>query len=133
MMSLVFALLAVAAQAATDLPDARWEAAGSRLGFSYSFDPASVRPAGDRISFRIRIDGPIPSPAGAQTAIATIEVDCGTGMGAWTEGRFYNASGVLLETRLVAPAGRRLQAHESGTPEATIQRRACGARRASGG
>ena len=128
-MNIVLALLAIAAaQAATDLPDVRWEPAGSRLGFSVSFDPGSVRAVRDRVSFRMRIDGPIPSPAGAQTGIATIEVDCATGMGAWIEGRFYNVSGMLLETRSVAPAGRRAQAPERGTPEARIHDRVCGAR-----
>lgn len=129
-MSVVLALLAVAAQVATDLPEVRWEPAGSRLGFSFSFDPASVRRAGERVSFRMRLDGPIPSPAGAQTGIATIEVDCATGMGAWLEGRFYNVSGMLLETRSVAPAGRRPQAPERGTPEARIHDRVCALRRA---
>ncbi len=129
-MSIVLSLLAVAAQSATDLPDVRWEAAGSRLGFSYAFDPDSVRPVGDRISFSVRIDGPIQSPVGAQTGIATIEADCATGMGAWIEGRFFNVSGMLLETRSVAPAGRRPQAPERGTPEAQIQSRACNARAA---
>jgi hypothetical protein len=130
-MSVVAAFLAFVVQPVGDLPDIRWTPEGSRDRFSFSTDPDSVRPMGDRIRYRIRLDGPMSSPPGAATAIATVEIDCRTGLGTWLEGRFFNASGVLLETRSVTPAGRRSEAPPLNSPEARIQDRLCNTRDSS--
>ena len=119
-------LLALALQAAAPA----WQSLGTYERIDTAFDPASVRPAGER-RVRVRVRGIVatPGPDGIKTATGLIEIDCAAGTATPIEVRGTDAQGALVLNALVPPAERRPEPIRPASPNAAVRDAVCGSAR----
>ena len=114
-------LLALALQATP-----AWQPLGTHEAIDTAFDPASVRPVGER-RLRVRIRGIIAAPGadGIKTATGIVEIDCAAGTATPIEVRGTDASGSLVLNALVPLADRRPEPIRPSSPNAAIRDAVC--------
>lgn len=128
-MSALLLLLAAALQPApAAAPEPNWQSVGGQAGTETFFDPASVRPAGDKVQVRIRGVAATPGADGIASVTGLIELDCRARTRTSIEVRGYGSDGGLLLAALVPPAERVAEPIQPGGPTAAIAARLCGTR-----
>jgi hypothetical protein len=115
-------LLALALQATPD-----WHSLGTHEAIDTAYDPASVRPAGER-RVRVRVRGIIAAPGAdaIKTATGLLEIDCAAGTATPIEVRGMDASGGLVLNALIPASERRPQPIRPASPNAAVRDAVCG-------